>query len=480
MAINKALVQRVNEAAADPKVRAYLDLIARSEGTYGLGNQGYNVRFGGNLFQDYSGHPIDPKSDQAPYYTDARGVKHKSSASGRYQITRGTWNDIASRLGLTDFSPQSQDKAAIALILRNKGAMEAIRNDDPGAFINAVKETWASMPGSVSGPAHGGQTRTMNQVANWLNASMQAHGLKPYAPDKFRLTSIDPLPVSSATAVQATSPSFSFGAEVMSHFPGLGQYGSFGALMTSRMAERNYGNPDPNAPGFAITGPATNAKVQFAPAGTPVEEMTRRWNEAHNPNSGVSYGLSDVNGQLMTTRTTTDPNGGITGQYVQTGPGEWTRYHSDPNQRQRFDLQGNPIDENGNVVRGAQWVNQYPDVPPVVTDPVTGEETPVIFNQAPDGTVSIDASSQPAVAAWQAQQGMTTASSGAAGAAGLPPGGSAASPLDTEAQRIHTYLQAQLKPDDFLSESTAALRFPRAAELLDLLRSAPVKQRGVT
>ena len=54
MAINQDLLNKVNAYMNNPKARAVLDMIARSEGTASLGDNGYNVRFGGTLFSDFS------------------------------------------------------------------------------------------------------------------------------------------------------------------------------------------------------------------------------------------------------------------------------------------------------------------------------------------------------------------------------------------------------------------------------------------
>ena len=40
-----------------PNLKAFLDMIAVSEGTAGKGNDGYNVIVAGNLFDSYDDHP---------------------------------------------------------------------------------------------------------------------------------------------------------------------------------------------------------------------------------------------------------------------------------------------------------------------------------------------------------------------------------------------------------------------------------------
>lgn len=66
----------------------------------------YDLKNGGSHFTDFSKFP------------EGVGPGGTSSAAGRYQFTSDTWKEIAGQLGLTDFSPASQDRAALALAAR--------------------------------------------------------------------------------------------------------------------------------------------------------------------------------------------------------------------------------------------------------------------------------------------------------------------------------------------------------------------------
>ena len=83
--------------------QSFLDSIASAEGTGG----DYNIIVGGGRFDDYAQHP------------DVIGLVTKegpSTAAGKYQITKQTWDYLQSKYSdLTDFSPANQDKAAIYL-----------------------------------------------------------------------------------------------------------------------------------------------------------------------------------------------------------------------------------------------------------------------------------------------------------------------------------------------------------------------------
>ncbi|MBE9031802.1 peptidoglycan DD-metalloendopeptidase family protein [filamentous cyanobacterium LEGE 11480] len=116
-------------------VSAMLDLIAYAEGT----NSAYNISYTGKRFSGYADHP-------RALYT-ANGIS--SDAAGRYQFLSTTWDKLARKHGLTDFSPANQDRAAIELMKECKGYGAAVRGDVP-AFSNRCWNTWASI-GSSSG-----------------------------------------------------------------------------------------------------------------------------------------------------------------------------------------------------------------------------------------------------------------------------------------------------------------------------------------
>lgn len=136
----------------DAQIRAMLDTIAAAEGT--AGPDGYRTLFGGALFTGYGDHPRVAKQ-----FTTTDGRKLWTSAAGRYQFMAvspipgggstkvDTWDRLKRKLGLPDFSPDSQDRAAIELI-REAGALDDVQ---AGRFDRAVSKlagTWASLPGA--------------------------------------------------------------------------------------------------------------------------------------------------------------------------------------------------------------------------------------------------------------------------------------------------------------------------------------------
>ena len=80
-----------------------------------------------------------------------------SSARGRYQFMPGSWNDAASALGLKDFSPENQDKAAKWLAERawrqaghRSDLSTDLKSNDPtlrGQVAAALRGVWPSLPG---------------------------------------------------------------------------------------------------------------------------------------------------------------------------------------------------------------------------------------------------------------------------------------------------------------------------------------------
>jgi len=121
---------------------AFLMMIRTAEGTAGA--DGYRTMFGGGLFDSFADHP------RRVVTAMSGGRPISSSAAGAYQFLRRTWDKLAARLGLPDFSPASQDAAAIELI-REAGALGDV---DAGRFalaVRKVRKIWASMPGAGYG-----------------------------------------------------------------------------------------------------------------------------------------------------------------------------------------------------------------------------------------------------------------------------------------------------------------------------------------
>ena len=138
-------------------IQAFLQLIRKGEGTLPP-TGGYNTLFGGGTFNSYSVHPniVINKSG------------YKSTAAGAYQFLYSTWKEVSSSMGLTDFTPHSQDLGCLKL-LQQRGALDDIKAGNITSAINKTNKIWASLPGSP----YGQPTQNLGKA---LNEFKQAGG----------------------------------------------------------------------------------------------------------------------------------------------------------------------------------------------------------------------------------------------------------------------------------------------------------------
>ncbi|MFH3644152.1 MULTISPECIES: hypothetical protein [Acinetobacter] len=121
-----------------PNVQKMLDLIANAEGV----QHGYNTLFGNERLDDLSSHPNIKKQ-----FKQTDGQVKNTTAAGRYQFLKDTWDGVAKDLGLKDFSPKNQDIAAVALLAQN-GALPSVLKGDFKTAVQKSGSTWASLPSS--------------------------------------------------------------------------------------------------------------------------------------------------------------------------------------------------------------------------------------------------------------------------------------------------------------------------------------------
>ena len=92
-----------------PQAKYFLETISEAEGTaidrtyQAIVGLGKGVEGAPAYFDDYSKHPN---------VIGYRGPAGPSTAAGRYQIVKRTWDYLSKKYNLKDFSPASQDKAA--------------------------------------------------------------------------------------------------------------------------------------------------------------------------------------------------------------------------------------------------------------------------------------------------------------------------------------------------------------------------------
>lgn len=130
--------QQLEQLLNNPNTRKMLDLIANAEGV----KHGYNTGFGNERIASLGAHPNVKKE-----FTQTDGKKNVTTAAGRYQFLKPTWDGLAKQYGFKDFSPRNQDLAALALIAKN-GAMKNVINGDFKGAVGKLGGTWASLPSS--------------------------------------------------------------------------------------------------------------------------------------------------------------------------------------------------------------------------------------------------------------------------------------------------------------------------------------------
>lgn len=146
-----------SNAIANPRMKAFLDTIAWAEGTFNRPNSGYQTLFGGGQFFDMSKHP-----NQCIAMRDGRC----STAAGRYQIL----NKTADSLGMSSFSSQAQDLAAVELI-RSRGALDDVL---AGRFDEAAYKVggeWASFPNN----SYGQPQKSLELLREFYNQRLQGY-----------------------------------------------------------------------------------------------------------------------------------------------------------------------------------------------------------------------------------------------------------------------------------------------------------------
>ncbi len=128
------------EGAVHRYQKALHDSIAYAEGTEGRGKDGYNVGFAYRMFSSCARHP------------NMRTCSGSlcSTAAGRYQFLKRTWDSTARAIGSSSFEPDNQEKGAQYLITKvRRVTIPSTRALSATEFSNAMKKLsweWASLP----------------------------------------------------------------------------------------------------------------------------------------------------------------------------------------------------------------------------------------------------------------------------------------------------------------------------------------------
>ena len=138
--------------------RAFLSTIAYAEGTGDV----YNYIFSHASFTSFDDHPRKRKCSSSGLC---------SNAAGRYQFLSGTWDQLAKRTGVRDFSPESQDIMCLALIRQVDASDDVANAHNYASFERAVYSLsgkWASLPGA----SYGQPTKPMSEIWRYFQSQL--------------------------------------------------------------------------------------------------------------------------------------------------------------------------------------------------------------------------------------------------------------------------------------------------------------------
>lgn len=164
--MNPLYQQYANILDTVPNARRTINTIIKAEGTDRYKTSPYNTAFGGDPITDLSKHPNKRYNFQQ---TDGR--MNTTNAAGAVQWMKQTWDPLAKKLGITDFSQRSQDVATIAKIAE-RGGLDAMIKGDLPTLARKVAPEWASFPGA---PASYKQRTISNEQLrrNWESAGTE-------------------------------------------------------------------------------------------------------------------------------------------------------------------------------------------------------------------------------------------------------------------------------------------------------------------
>ncbi len=213
---------------AEPNCRAFLSAIRFGEGT--SGPNGYRTMFGGGLFDSFSDHPRQ-------IVTRTLGGRPLSStAAGAYQFLSRTWDECAAALGLPDFTPESQDLAALFLI-RRRGALAEVREGKVSEAVEKCAKEWASLPGSPYGQPTVSLAKFLALYAfagGSMGVSLSGAPIAVLRPDPEPASTV---PSSSKESKMAIPLLFPIIAELATQIPAIAKL--FGIGTASPVAQRN-------------------------------------------------------------------------------------------------------------------------------------------------------------------------------------------------------------------------------------------------
>jgi lysozyme len=133
----------ITDMSASQNLTAFLKLVRVAES-----GDDYSALVGGGSITDFSDHPAN-KGWQGIRTADNR----KTTAAGAYQITQTTWNtEVQPALHLPDFTPASQDEAALWIIqFKRPGAWEMVTQGKLDDALARLRQEWESFDRMIKG-----------------------------------------------------------------------------------------------------------------------------------------------------------------------------------------------------------------------------------------------------------------------------------------------------------------------------------------
>jgi lysozyme len=133
----------VTDMGASQNLTAFLKLVRVAES-----GDDYGALVGGGNIVDFSDHPAN-KGWPGIRTPESR----KSTAAGAYQITQTTWNtEVQNALRLPDFSPKSQDEAALWIIqFKRPGAWGLVVEGKLQAALMRLRDEWEAFDKMLAG-----------------------------------------------------------------------------------------------------------------------------------------------------------------------------------------------------------------------------------------------------------------------------------------------------------------------------------------
>jgi muramidase (phage lysozyme) len=157
----------VDQSTAERNLAAFGTMVALAEGTQGRG--GYACVYGyGHTIKDFTDHPANTGEWRGEVLSDAMcagagfGPGCKSTAAGKYQITRPTWREFGGVAKFGDFGPSGQE-ACFQAILAKHGALEEVKAGRVMQAVYKIRTRWASLPGNTAGQGK----RSESQLLAW-------------------------------------------------------------------------------------------------------------------------------------------------------------------------------------------------------------------------------------------------------------------------------------------------------------------------